>query len=1177
MSRWDALKPAAATTTTTTTATTTAAAAVSAKSNSSGNNRNSSCNAERGGRRRDDDEPGGNREETKKAAVPRGAGVAATARSDSTNDDDAADDTDAGAVIDSKNWRSSAARRRRRGGRNGDNRRAGTTTAAADSSSTTTTESGGSSNERRFLQQQQQQQQQQHDLELYRRLRRQWIDDGAGAAATNDDDDDDGSAEKRRRHRAVLRFLAECVSTSSNELLPAAERVVRETVYEIFLPYLAASSTTATTRSTSSSLRCREHCEEEETDLLLLGTVDEMLADARYAAAMLAPHVETVSDDGRERQRSNPIRRRLFEALQAMLLSGWNGGGDDDSTGGGFFPSPRRTIACCRTLVGALRTAYRMDGTERHANETGTDVDVVAVQSHVQRALLLSSASFSSLDRDAQPNDENTDDNSDAAMKARMTTSALELLLSLLRRHPEASAAFFLLLLENRTSRNSAGRVASDAASSSCSCCGHCRETSSHFLKLMHPSPENGTARISLATKQQQQALALDCALEVIANAPLNVWLQQKQQTSQQAQRQGTSKPVVPRGSLSYPDRIVGCLVGVVRATACLVKTASDDASKGLSNLSQSLLLDVPYQCVPALLDSAFFLVDALAQRILLGFQQNKETGMVFADTLVASSGGQMTPQGRLSPMSFALRAWLGSDEGKSFIRNLLSSTLMVHNRSVQARARLCRSLVRSYPDLIAEDSQVQQAFEHCFTQLIQSTEKYAGLDILVGFLEGRKDFLADDDLVPSHFRLLDVYPVLLKSTTDDESAPCKKLALKGYSFLFPRDWDLLAEANDEGCGYLHIASIMELCRNASDSVRTDSFKALGDVCSNYFSTQRSHTDWKEMTLICDEVSSLVLEGCHDQVAKVRSMALFAIGNLAMALRISSLGDLFHESNRGNITRTVRKCMEDPDEKVAGNAIRSIGHVVALLMATMKWDYTTTEEVNSFDIKDLLRFLSEKVRYAILSKPNLTSPSVLTWKQRQSAKKQSWGACNTLGLLFEAGLATEPRLREEVSECLEYLFECVENLEALHEKIVYSACATLRVLEASTMTSILERRGPLLLGNGIVTCSNFLAKSQGTASKKLEQDISLLLFHLLAGLSVHCAAVVIRSERVGPSVLNWLCDSMVEQDCPASSFGAFALAMQRLGVLVDDDIELRFSIRSHSGDSFRDDACDDEL
>jgi hypothetical protein len=79
---------------------------------------------------------------------------------------------------------------------------------------------------------------------------------------------------------------------------------------------------------------------------------------------------------------------------------------------------------------------------------------------------------------------------------------------------------------------------------------------------------------------------------------------------------------------------------------------------------------------------------------------------------------------------------------------------------------------------------------------------------------------------------------------------------------------------------------------------------------------------------------------------------------------------------------------------------------------------------------------------------------------------------------------------------------------------------------------------------------------------RLNQELALLLRHLLKATTISDACLLLKQEDVEKSTLEFLYDWMVDEDMPLGSFESFALALQRKDLMDDTALQQKFASRA---------------
>ena len=183
--------------------------------------------------------------------------------------------------------------------------------------------------------------------------------------------------------------------------------------------------------------------------------------------------------------------------------------------------------------------------------------------------------------------------------------------------------------------------------------------------------------------------------------------------------------------------------------------------------------------------------------------------------------------------------------------------------------------------------------------------------------------------------------------------------------------------------------------------------------------------------------------------------------------------------------------------QVVANAIRSISHTAYFVYSPEYFSNTENDTIVIHTCSTLLSKLSSKVNFA-LDDASGETPSGLTWKQRNGAKKQSWGSCTTIGTLLSFNNVL-PLLDDSLLvSTLSSLFRCIQLSNIINEKISAAAVNALSGLPIELWQHLSCKCDSI--GCGLATCFCFLDEAQQRKTKTtyyvdVESLASLLLLH----------------------------------------------------------------------------------
>jgi hypothetical protein len=291
-------------------------------------------------------------------------------------------------------------------------------------------------------------------------------------------------------------------------------------------------------------------------------------------------------------------------------------------------------------------------------------------------------------------------------------------------------------------------------------------------------------------------------------------------------------------------------------------------------------------------------------------------------------------------------------------------------------------------------------------------------------------------------------------------------------------------------------------------------------------------------------------------------MSLFATGNLAIAVCQYSVDVA---STAATFYQVAKKCqvhVDSDDDKVSGNAIRSLGHIATIFISIGCIDYFNSTNLidSAFDI------LTQKLNAAVLLGQSSERLN-LTLKQRLALKKHGSGVCNAFSLLFQ---------RFETKDCLFdrtqairlcskpflSMLECAGMISALLEKVAISALVALRSLHAGTCRVILSTTNSEdLLQKTLISCFDCVLETrQVILRSKVFQEAELTILHLLSCATDKVFECLVKSERLAADqglirLYHWL----VSKEVASSIMIAFNNAIQTQNMIFNIQVERLFS------------------
>lgn len=458
-----------------------------------------------------------------------------------------------------------------------------------------------------------------------------------------------------------------------------------------------------------------------------------------------------------------------------------------------------------------------------------------------------------------------------------------------------------------------------------------------------------------------------------------------------------------------------------------------------------------------------------------------------------------------IETVSVPVKLWLADASSYDFIGFLLiESSSAPSSQLFKCKLDTLTSVVKAAPWAITREPFNLASFREICANLCKvendTSRRLLGVKLIEAFILGRKAYVKEEvhhnmelAVVPESF-----CPLLLSALNDGSSA-VRTAAVTSFGSLLVTDWIALLfhgtvnEVNTTPpLDWSYVDSITSICTlqgEKSGSVRSAACKALGDISNVCVGSLLSEDGSQRVvpfsddfviaisTKICDQMEHAL----KDQTVSVRCMALFAVGNTSLALKERCVFLPLH-----HMLRLVYACIADKDDKVVVNAIRTIGHV-SYFVYTPEFLSNEGERVSDL-LKlycSLLSNLTSKIQ-VVLCDATGEAPRQLTWKQRNSTKKQARGAATTIGTLLGHTHLLSHFDDSLVESALLQLFRCIQLHDFINEKIVAAAVNALSTLPCS-LWQYLSEMNCNSIALGLATFVNFL-DSNPSATKPVSLD-----------------------------------------------------------------------------------------
>jgi hypothetical protein len=620
------------------------------------------------------------------------------------------------------------------------------------------------------------------------------------------------------------------------------------------------------------------------------------------------------------------------------------------------------------------------------------------------------------------------------------------------------------------------------------------------------------------------------CIATFLKSFPLDAWLDAKNAGSMKL----------------FGENVKGDLVQLIRAMKCRF-SPSDHFCK----LVTVVLMTIPYPANgnDVLTREAINLTSCAAQVLMDG---RSHTHVV--ECLCECMGGRPLPHGGNTLMSIPVKRWLFSS--CTFQKYIFTSVAGAERSSRLPAITLLCSIVRTQPGFAS-----WQQFQTIVQNLI-STAQYRteGMLLLEAFAVGRsmnaEPALNLLDAVVSLFLI-----TTLNAVTLGCSSRCRLSCLHAYCAFLPVDWSFAVESNNIG---LCIDQMVRFSIHGTSNEKPLALKAIGEMLSKCSSgaevedSQFAHLSLNVLPILQGELAE------STPPAKL-AMAIFAIGNLALGIRERNAPQNFVAPFQLlHLLKRVGTFMDASNDKVSGNAIRTVGHVAHLAFHEPYLSGLSAPQVDE-SFQSTVEKLSEKLRQGMGGRDS----SGLTWKQRSSAKKHGWGCCHSLGLALACDVAIN-NLDESRAGC-RALQACLEQNAAVTEKTVMASIAAFLRLETYHLEAF--SRGTGLVGMVVSCCLTLI--SDRSASSRIRTEVERLLLHTVPILSVFDVCLILRAEATNSSHLEWLYDWMLSNDMNAEPYEKFAIAFDHTNDW-DSNIGLEQRFASRAAWGYREESADAE-
>eukprot|EP00985_Skeletonema_marinoi_P015830 scaffold8277_cov153-Skeletonema_marinoi.AAC.6 len=931
-----------------------------------------------------------------------------------------------------------------------------------------------------------------------------------------------------------------------------AEKAVTLIIKDSVLPFLEGLMCSTDDALSGSMKSMHSHGAVECIYLLLLGTNDSDPTSAtmvqpkafqasKHAAAMLAALVVDVMPDGRETQRVNPLRLRILRAVNACWR--WSCESIHQNMKDPNMPTAEleMSLRCMTVTLITMHALERGKVQSRQSRGDTSEMDVSAIARDIKTLLAIEELNT------FQP-------------------QLLRLLTSLCLAYPVSTANQWHLFLDKTCSAQS----------------------------FLLSTVEEGT--LALKRKDFDTASwallpdAVQTVSSLISSIPFTNWIG------------GDGRPSTRMNGGNFACRVRNAMITLMTSLTNLITAVKDSISEGgsysveshfelimmqSSSVAGKLCILLPFNdnnnafLAPAvkLVQCAgdIFVLSARALESKRGDHTLLSSSMVhFSHVVTAINDGGAS-------ISVPVKHWLSDASSYDFIGILLNDSYSEPTLSSSSKCKLemLTSIAKSAPWSITREPFNLASFREICANLCSvqndTSRRLLGVKLIEAFIVGRKAYVIEctSERIQHNMELAVVpesFCHLLQSAIRDQSSSVRTCAVTSFGSLLVTDWVVLLShgsfiGSASSLDWTRIDSILSMCipnGERSGNVRAAACKAVGDICTVCVGSLLSEEGLEKAVPFSDDfvvaistkVCSEMEQALNDKTVSVRSMALFAIGNTSLALKDRCAFLSMHR-----MLPLVYACMKDKDDKVVGNAIRTIGHVSYFVYTP---EFLSNEGGSvSDDLKlygSLLSNLTGKVHGVLCDATGETSRE-LTWKQRNSAKKHAWGAATTIGMLLGHSHLLSHFDDSLVESALLQLFRCIQLHAFINEKVFAAAVNALTALPAS-LWQYISTTNSNVTACGLATFFNFLESPQRKAASSYQANVERLAksFILIANKRDFCQMFLLRESL--PFSIDFLYQWLISCDVQSSTLEQVvdAVTSQEVEHVIDvSDIQIFLS------------------
>ena len=824
----------------------------------------------------------------------------------------------------------------------------------------------------------------------------------------------------------------------------------------------------------------------------------------QHSSAILAPVIVDAISTGEETIKPNLIRLRLLRSLITLLL-------DED-----YIERDCTDFLCCicQCLYTSLDKIYAIELSHKHKKNTEKNKLIV---DHIEVAGVFKWIHKLQQSNEIRKNHEN---------EKSLQWHTLRLLSSMTKLYPQACAQYWALFFPQTVSSS---RKISKATVT--------------LLSIITESEESMSAK-------SEKIMAVKAAREFLSSLPIDLW-----------SRSGYLKNRVET-SLSL---FIKCCCDELKMSQ------SKEYSNELCITAQYLITEIPYEIYNELIEAGIQLIHQVGQCYISNENSNGDNLSTFLKLLPDCFGGIETPKGDFTSLPRPTEQWLRQPISALFIeevfRNILFSSdsdINTKGSVITMKVELVTRMVRTVSWIVLENEERLRSFVS-LSQLLATSDsihlKLSGVKLIRAFIEGKqKAKILPVNSKTGSVSMHLIYQILQQMLQEQDNS-IRSCTLTTYGHLQYSDWFVLLYQNPNP-----IESMLPLCLEYSSdvdtSIRSEACRSIGNIITECLESISSiyHDELRSKILAIAESTMIVAASAvEDSSAAVRSMALFAIGNIAYTTsKMKDIEELLIKLPIFNISELTFRRLTDKNDKVVGNAIRTLGHLCNLLYRPSS-DLCTASYNNHLSIQFCGNAALELSRKINLALDDVTdSLNQRSWRQRSFAKRHAWGSSQALASIVCNKFALECTNRHGIQSALNAMIRCIRYCHLVNEKIVSGSIATLSSVPIENYCS--QNNFDSTCGKALAVCLMALGSAKVSVAHK--GSIADLMKYLLRGMNHFDVISCLNHQDLSQSNVQELYNWMVTTNMTAILFDKVAEALQLCQFSSDVSLLQKFKSRA---------------